>query len=94
MDLKDLRKEIDRIDDELVRLFVHRMETAAQIAAYKKENNLPIFVPAREQEKLADVAAKAGPDMADYTKTLYTLLFELSRSYQSKLTDTNNEVTR
>ena len=91
MDLKDLRNEIDKIDDELVKLFVRRMETAAQIAAYKKEHNLPILVPAREQEKLADVAQKAGPAMAGYTKTLYTLLFELSRSNLSRLTDTANE---
>ena len=85
MELKDLRNEIDQIDDALVKLFVHRMEVAAQVADYKKEKNLPIFVPAREREKLADVAEKAGADMANYTRVLYSMLFELSRSYQSKL---------
>ena len=86
MELKDLRNEIDMIDDELVKLFTQRMEVSAQIAGYKKERSLPIFVPAREREKLADVAAKAGPDMANYTCVLYSMLFELSRSHQSKLT--------
>ena len=86
MELKDLRSEIDLIDDELVKLFTKRMDISAQIAGYKKENSLPIFVPAREREKLADVAKKAGPDMANYTRVLYSMLFELSRSYQSKLT--------
>ena len=85
MDLKDLRNEIDKIDDELVELFVRRMDIAAQVAAYKKEHNLPVFVPAREIEKLADVAEKAGPEMAAYTKSLYAHLFELSRDHQSKL---------
>ena len=33
MDLKELRSEIDKIDDELVRLFGARMEIAAKIAA-------------------------------------------------------------
>ena len=80
MDIKELRGQIDRIDDELVRLFGQRMDVAAQIADYKKENNLPIFVPAREREKLADVAEKAGPEMANYTRVLYSMLFELSRS--------------
>ena len=84
MELKDLRNEIDKIDDELVKLFAQRMDVSAQIAAYKRENNLPIFVPSREREKLLDVAKKAGPDMANYTKVLYSMLFELSRSYQSK----------
>ena len=87
MDLKDLRGQIDRIDDELVKLFGQRMEVAAQIADYKKENNLPIFVPSREREKLLDVATKAGPDMENYTRVLYSMLFELSRSYQSKRSD-------
>lgn len=84
MDITQLRGEIDRIDDQLVKLFAERMDVAAQIAEYKKENNLPIFVPAREREKLADVAKKAGPDMANYTRVLYSMLFELSRSHQSK----------
>ncbi len=84
MDLNELRLEIDRIDDELVRLFVQRMEVSARIADYKKENGLPIFVPAREAEKLLDVAQKAGPDMENYTQVLYSMLFELSRGYQSK----------
>ena len=87
MELKDLRNEIDKIDDELVKLFAQRMDVSAQIAAYKRENNLPIFVPSREREKLLDVAKKAGPDMANYTKVLYSMLFELSRSYQSKMSE-------
>ena len=86
MDLNELRGQIDQIDDELVKLFTQRMEVSAQIADYKKEKSLPIFVPAREREKLADVAEKAGPDMANYTRVLYSMLFELSRSHQSKLT--------
>ena len=84
MDIKELRAQIDKIDDELVKLFCARMDVAAQIADYKKENGLPILVPAREREKLVDVAGKAGPDMENYTRVLYSMLFELSRSYQSK----------
>lgn len=84
MDINELRQQINGIDDELVSLFTKRMDIAAQIADYKKEHNLPIFVPAREREILKDVAEKAGPEMANYTRVLYSLLFELSRSYQSK----------
>ena len=84
MDIKDLRKEIDAVDDRIVSLFVQRMEVAARVADYKKANNLPILVPAREREKLLDVAQKAGPEMANYTRVLYSMIFELSRSYQSK----------
>lgn len=84
MDISQLRKEIDEIDNELVKLFVKRMGISAQVAAYKRANNLPIFVPAREREILMEVARKAGPDMAGYTRVLYSMIFELSRSYQAK----------
>lgn len=86
MDLTQYRAEIDRIDDALVKLFTERMQISAQIADYKKEHDLPILHPGREREKLQDVAEKAGTDMANYTRVLYSMLFELSRSYQSKRT--------
>ena len=84
MDLTEIRQEIDGIDRELVRLFCARMNLSAQVADYKKANNLPIFVPARERAILQRVAELADPDMENYTRVLYSMLFELSRSYQSK----------
>lgn len=84
MDLAELRQEIDKIDDSLVSLFGARMDIAAKIAEVKKQTGAPIFVPAREREKLQEVAQKASPEMANYTRVLYSMLFELSRSYQSK----------
>ena len=84
MDLKEIRNQIDQIDDQLVKLFVDRMGLSAKVAEYKKQNNLPIYVPAREREILQDVATKAGPEMANYTRVLYSMMFELSRSYQQK----------
>lgn len=90
MDLNELREKIDAIDTDLVKLFTQRMDIAAQVADYKKENNLPIYVPARERAILKDVAEKAGPEMANYTRVLYSMLFELSRSYQQKR---NTELT-
>jgi len=86
MDIQELRAQIDAIDDQLVKLFVQRMEVSEKIGAYKKVNNLPVFDPGRERAKLQDVAAKAGDAMESYTRTLYATLFELSRSYQSRTT--------
>lgn len=84
MDIKDIRDRIDNVDEQLVKLFVERMQLSAQIADYKKENNLPIYVPSREREKLQNVAKLAGPGMDNYTRVLYSMIFEISRSYQSK----------
>ena len=87
MDLNELRQEIDQIDDQLVKLFCQRMDVAARVADYKRENNLPIFHPGRERAILQKVAEKAGPEMGNYTRVLYSMLFELSRSYQAKRND-------
>ena len=82
MDIQELRGRIDKIDDELVALFLRRMEVSAQIGAYKKERGLPIFMPEREQEKLLSVAKKAGPEMEAYARELFACLFTLSKQYQ------------
>ena len=84
MELKKIREQIDAIDSDLVDLFVKRMALSAQVADYKNANHLPIYVPAREREVLQDVAEKAGPEMANYARVLYSMIFEISRSYQSK----------
>lgn len=94
MELENLRNEIDQIDNELVELFVKRMQIAEQVADIKKKQNLPIYVPAREREILQKVAGLAGPDMANYTRVLYSMLFELSRSYQSKRNTEQTELYR
>lgn len=98
MDLNELRQQIDQIDQELVRLFCARMNLSAQVADYKRVNNLPIFHPGRERAILQKVAEMAGPEMANYTRVLYSMLFEISRSYQSKrngtLTPLYEEISR
>ena len=87
MELQNLREQINNIDDQLIPLFVERMRIAAAIGEYKKEHGLPVLVPARETEKLADVTQKAGPEMAEYARELYSTLFALSRSYQERLSN-------
>ena len=82
MDLTDLRKEIDSVDAQLVDLFCQRMSLSQQVADYKKENHLPIYVPSREKEKLKEIASQAG-DNAPYARVLYSTIFELSRGCQS-----------
>lgn len=84
MDLQELRKEIDAIDDRLVALFCQRMEVSVKIGAYKKARNLPIFVPEREREKLSDVASKASPGMESAVRELYSRILQLSRGIQDE----------
>lgn len=94
MDITLLREQIDKVDKNLVELFVQRMEISSQIADYKKEKGLPIFDPVREQAKLSDVASRVDPELESSTKVLYSLLFELSRSYQNEKNATQTDLYR
>ncbi len=84
MNLEEYRKQIDAVDEEIVRLFQERMDIAARIAEFKKAQGMPILQPARERAKLAEVSEKSREDMQSYMRVLYSLLFELSRTYQEK----------
>lgn len=90
MDLSQYREQIDRIDDALVRLFAQRMETAAQIARWKRQAGKPVMDAGRERAKLLDVMEKCPAEFRDYTASLYSLLFELSRSYQHRILDSSS----
>ena len=59
MDRSDYRKQIDRIDEQLVKLFAERMEVAGRLAEYKKENSLPVLDVRREREKLHSVSEQS-----------------------------------
>lgn len=85
MEINELRQQINQIDHAMVALFMERMNLAAQVAAYKKQNQIPVYDPVREQEILQAITEQAGPELEQYITELYDTLFRLSRSYQSKL---------
>ncbi len=93
MDLSDYRKQIDEIDDELVKLFSRRMETAAAIARCKQDMGKGVMDAKREREKLLDILGKCPEEFQDYTSSLYSLIFELSRSYQHRILGTGSALT-
>ena len=94
MDLNELRQQINSIDDELLNLFTRRMDLASQVADYKREHDLPILQPAREREILKKVAYKAGPELGGYARVLFSMLMELSKSYQNKRNNKEIELHR
>lgn len=93
MDKNDYRAQIDKIDEKLVALFIERMSVSKEIAEYKKQNNLPILDMKREREKLNQIIGLSPDELKHYMPQLYSLIFELSRSYQSKLITPNSELT-
>lgn len=92
MDLTDLRQQIDEVDKGLLELFQKRMEVVRQIGQYKQENGLPVYDAMREREKLCKLTGEADENMQEYVHSLYSLLFELSRTYQRGITDTTSKL--
>lgn len=84
MDISELRSGIDEIDRQMVELFCRRMALSAQVADYKRERGLPIYLPGREREILQRVAREAGPELGGYARNLYAGILELSRGYQAQ----------
>lgn len=48
-DLNKYRKQIDKIDDKLLKLFSQRMEVVKKVGEYKKKNNLKVKDAKREK---------------------------------------------
>ena len=92
-ELTACRREIDRIDRELLALFAERMEVSARVAAYKREHGLPVLDPAREQEKLRELRCQSPEGLSEYAAAMFEKLMELSRSYQQRLLETEAERT-
>ena len=85
MKISEARKKIDKIDDKLTKLFVERMDIAADIAAYKLEMGMNIRDRKREQELVENLSGKVGDIYAPYVNALYSQILEMSRRYQSHI---------
>lgn len=84
MNTQEYRSAIDKLDADLVRLFAERMNLAAKIAETKKENQQPVLDRKREREKMASVAEQTPEQLKEYSTLLYSLILELSRSFQKR----------
>ena len=74
MDLSNVRETIDRIDDEIVRLFVQRMDAVSEVAARKHAEGAPVRDRAREREIVNRMTKAAGDVYAPYVRALYAMV--------------------
>ena len=82
MELSEIRKEIDAVDEEMTKLFVRRMACADQVAEAKRGTGKPVLDPGREREILAKVAERVGPALESEGKLLFSTLLSVSRGRQ------------
>ena len=92
LDLNQLRKEINEVDAEIVELFKKRMDIAASVAEYKKQNGLPVLDAARERALLARISDMSGEKFEGYARTLYHTMLDVSRAYQYTKLNSHSEV--
>lgn len=82
MELKELRAQIDAIDDELLALLVRRLEIAREVGALKAARGLPVRDAAREAELLNRMEMAAPPESRAAVRALFGNLLALSRAQQ------------
>lgn len=86
-DLDSYRKQIDEIDEQLVKLIAQRMQVVGNVAKYKKAHGLPALDEARWQQVLANkqqLAANFG-----ISTELITEIYELIHKEALKLENIN-----
>ena len=84
MDLEEIRRDIDRLDDQLLELFVRRMELCCDVAEYKARNGLPVFQGGREREILERVAEKAPEGLQSASTLLFSQIMDISKCLQQE----------
>ena len=83
-ELLKIRAEIDRIDSELIPLFVGRMKCAENVARIKIARGLEVLDREREKIVLDRISASAG-DYGDSAVILYASMMSLSRARQYQM---------
>jgi len=94
MELTDLRQKIDDIDDRIASLFVERMQTVLEVAEYKRRTGTPLVDRTREREIIARVTSRQPEDQQLHLKILFSMLFDLSRSYQMRHLSGESEIAK
>ena len=87
MNIEGIRKEIDRIDKELVALLNKRAECALEVGKLKESDTESIFAPEREIQVLGKVLADNPGPLADKTvAAIYREIISACRALEKPIT--------
>ena len=81
-ELENIRREIDSIDDKLVKLYVERLEKIKEVAKIKEITNTAVVDEQRESDILYRLTKNHSDDIKKYIEQLYSTIFSLSKAYQ------------
>jgi chorismate mutase-like protein len=93
--LEDLRRNIDRVDEVLVRLLNERARCACEIGRLKKELGVEIYQPDREKQVLDHVrgVAAEGPLGPDAIARLFERIIDEARRLERRVAQDENATT-
>ena len=80
-----MSEELDRIDDEIARLFKRRMDVAEMEAAARMKNGTPTTNLAEERATIARAAETVGESLERDAKILFTTMFGMAKARQRAL---------
>ena len=84
--MNELRKQINKIDEQMAKLFEERMNCAKKIGEYKKEHALPIYDETRELELINKNSKFIESDeIREYYVDFLQSTMNISKRYQSKI---------
>ncbi|HEV2984635.1 MAG TPA: chorismate mutase [Vicinamibacterales bacterium] len=85
--LDDLRDDIDRVDEVLVRLLNERARVACEIGRLKKMQGMDVYQPEREKQVLDHVrsVASEGPLGADAIARLFERIIDEARRLERRM---------
>ena len=85
--LEDFRKDIDRIDEVLVRLLNERARCACEIGRIKKDQHVEIYQPEREKQVLDHVKSVAaeGPLEPEAIARLFERIMDEARRLERRV---------
>ena len=87
-DLEQYRQEIDELDEQLVRLFLRRMEVTGKVGEYKLAHGMQVLDRERERRVLAKRASLAVDiRQEEDVKELFQTIMAISRRRQQELLD-------
>jgi len=85
VDIADWRIAIDELDEQIVKLISKRAEAAKAIGMLKRETELPIYEPLREQNVFTHVKAVNPGPLADAELIhVYERIMDVMRSLQRR----------
>src|ERR671935_1395427 len=85
--LDELRADIDRVDEVLVRLLNERARVAVEIGRVKKEKGIEVYQPEREKQVIAHVRGVAceGPLGPDAIARLFERIIDEARRLERRI---------